>query len=128
VLADLIAHLDTLDLPAPVWRTGVRLAQRAADHPGVVLAYAELRAIVGTESDNTARAHLIKLHQAGVLWFRRNGDISITFYPMHVITERSRRAPSDQIDRPAISTNEGGRAPSDQPVKRLTILLQQLLT
>lgn len=107
MLADLIAHLDTLDLPASVWRTGVRLAQRAADHPGVVLSYAELRAIVGTESDDTARAHLAKLHKVNVLWFRRDGDISITFYPMHVIAERSRRAPSDQNDRPAITVIAG---------------------
>lgn len=118
MLSELIAHLDTLDLPAPVWRTALRLAQQANGYPAVVVSYAELRAIVGTESDDTARAHLAKLHKAGVLWFRRNGDISVTFYPIQadevLITERSKRSTSDQNDQPAISTDPGARSPSDQ--------------
>jgi DnaD/phage-associated family protein len=111
----LIAYLDTLDLPAPVWRTAVRLAQRAGEHLTINLSYEELRAIVGTDSDNTARAHLTTLHRAGVLWFRRNGLINISFC-RDVITSH----PSHHRDRSAITVMN-----QRSPVKRNGSLVHQ---
>jgi hypothetical protein len=108
---DLIAMLDEADLSANVWRTAVRLARLANGFGAVVLTYEQLRAIVGTESDGTARAHLIKLHDAGVLWYRRNAVVSVTFYTPQT---RARRAPDAQIDHDVITDEDDERAPDAQ--------------
>ena len=72
LLLELLEILDQLDLSAPVYRTAVRMARLADAHRSVVLTYEQARALAGTESDATVRAHLHQLHAAGVLWFRRN--------------------------------------------------------
>lgn len=114
MLEDLVDRLDTLDVSANLYRTAVRLARRANGYGAIVLSHEQLREIVGTDSDDTARSHLIKLHKAGLLWFRRNSVISVSFVQQPVITTRANRAPDDQIDRVARDVEVGGRACGDQ--------------
>lgn len=105
MLSELLDTLDQCDLSAPVYRTAVRMARLADAALSLSLTYAQARALAGTESDATVRAHLHQLHAAGVLWFRRNEVIRVGFYAPSVLAERAQRAPSAQNAEPA-STNE----------------------
>lgn len=110
MLDELIEHLDQVELSAPVFRTAVRMARLADAARAVVLTYEQARALAGTESDATVRAHLHQLHAAGVLWFRRNEVIRVGFYAQPVLAERAERAPSQQNVSPANTDTEDERA------------------
>jgi hypothetical protein len=110
MLDELLDHLDRIELSAPVFRTAVRMARLADAARSVVLTYEQARALAGTESDATVRAHLHQLHAAGVLWFRRNEVIRVGFYAQPVLAERAERAPSQQNASPANTDTEDERA------------------
>lgn len=116
MLDELLDHLDQVKLSAPVYRTAVRMARLADAARAVVLTYEQARALAGTESDATVRAHLHQLHAAGVLWFRRNEVIRVGFYAQLARAERAERAPSAQNVEPANTQTEAERAPSARNV------------
>jgi hypothetical protein len=96
MLPELLDRIDQIDVPAPVYRTAVRMARLADSTLSVTLTYEQARAITQTESDGTVRAHLHQLHAAGVLWFRRNEVIRVSFYASPAPDLRAERAPGQQ--------------------------------
>ncbi len=120
MLVDLLDSLDTLELPAPVYRSAVRMARQAGGSGMLTLTYAQARAVCGTESDATVRSHLHQLHAAGVLWFRRNEVIRVGFYapdvPLAVLAQRAQRASSAQNVEPANTDADDERALSARNV------------
>ena len=107
-LAAVVCAIDAADLTATAYRTAVRLALRADDDRQLSLSHGELLELVGTQSDGTARSHLISLQSAGLIWYRRATTVQIVF------VQRSERALSDQNARSAIASADTQRALSDQ--------------
>ena len=103
-LAAVLSELDNAQLPAPVFRTGVRLALRAGGSRQIELTHGEMALLVGTQAIATVRSHLVQLHATGLLWYRSG----------HSTTSIAFRALSDQIDRSAINGSSESRALSDQ--------------
>jgi hypothetical protein len=95
MIDQLLDILEEADLPAPMFRTAVRLARRTA--PGasyVAVTYAEMAQICGTDSDNTVRGHLAGLSRVGLFTYQRNHAVHIWW---KVIAERAVRASGDQV-------------------------------
>lgn len=113
-LAAVVCAIDAADLTATAYRTAVRLALRADDDRQLSLSHGELLELVGTQSDGTARSHLISLQSAGLIWYRRAATVQVVF------VQRSERALSDQNARSAIISQHGRdaeRALSDQDAR-----------
>jgi len=114
-LAAVVCAIDAADLTATAYRTAVRLALRADDDRQLSLSHGELLELVGTQSDGTARSHLISLQNAGLIWYRRAATVQIVF------VQRSERALSDQNARSAITSAGTQRALSDQNARSAII-------
>lgn len=97
MIDDLLDAIEAADLPAPMYRTAVRLARLCAGGRAAILSYAEIAAICGTESDNTVRGHLAKLHQVGLFNYKRNAVVTVWWAG----PSGDRRALDDQSDRTA---------------------------
>jgi hypothetical protein len=97
MIDDLLDAIEAADLPAPMYRTAVRLARLCAGGRAAILSYAEIAAICGTEADNTVRGHLAKLHQVGLFSYKRNAVVTVWLAG----PTGNQRALGDQSDRPA---------------------------
>lgn len=76
----IIARIESAELSIATYRTARRLLDRADQASGALtLSHDELRAVVGTDSDGTARSHLIQLQAAGLIAYRRNSTVQVWF-------------------------------------------------
>ena len=97
MIDDLLDAIEAADLPAPMYRTAVRLARLCAGGRAAILSCAEIAAVCGTEADNTVRGHLAKLHQVGLFSYKRNAVVTVWWSG----SAGNQRALCDQSDRPA---------------------------
>ncbi len=139
MLGAVLDQLEQSDLPAPMFRTAMRLARRtAAGSSYVRVTYEEMAEIVGTSSDHTVRGHLAGLSRAGLFTYQRNHAVHIWWkviaeraprasddqvpieYRQQVIVERAPRASDDQLpgeDGEPVIAERAPRAPHDQPLR-----------
>lgn len=76
----IVERIETADLNAAVYRTARRLLDLCNQQTGAArVTHAEMRTIAGTDADGTARNHLHQLQAAGILTYRRDGDVRIWF-------------------------------------------------
>ena len=97
IVRRMIDKLDRVDIPAPVYRTAVRLLLRTHPENGYArIAYEDMPAICGTDKPETARGHLAILAKHDLLTYRRNGAWNVIWHD-----------PADE--------SRGGRAESSAP-------------
>lgn len=108
-----ITAIESADLPAPQYRTAIRLAQLCADGP-VALSYDDALQICGTDSDHTVRGHLAGLHRAGLINYKRNHAVHVWWTAGE---ESDRPARESRVQRAPIDDNliatRADRAPGD---------------
>lgn len=97
-----ITAIESADLPAPQYRTAIRLAQLCADGPAV-LSYDDALEVCGTESDHTVRGHLAGLHRAGLINYKRNAAVTVWWTAGG--TEPDRPARESRVQRAPIDDN-----------------------
>lgn len=78
---DAINQIEAASLSPALYRTARRIVDRVhADNGYLRLEYADMRAIVETDSDETVRGHLSRLSAAGLITVRRNAAIHIYWH------------------------------------------------
>jgi hypothetical protein len=78
--AMIVERIETAELNAAVYRTARRLLDMCNQQTGAArVTHEQMRTIAGTNADGTARNHLHQLQAAGILTYRRDGDVRIWF-------------------------------------------------
>lgn len=76
----IVERIEAAELNAAVYRTARRLLDVCNQQTGAArVTHEEMRNIAGTNADGTARNHLHQLQAAGILTYRRDGDVRIWF-------------------------------------------------
>jgi hypothetical protein len=104
-------QIDEADLPAPVYRTAVRLLRMAAWNPDgyVRLTKPELMSLCGTDADGTMRRHLLELSDAEIIHYSTNKVVYISFHAWRIVEEDE----GDRNMRKSRAQNDLPRAPGD---------------
>lgn len=101
-----VTAVDAANLPATVYRTARRLLDRAHRDNGYArISHAELMVVCETQSEATARSHLVQLAAAGLITYRRNSDV-------HVYWHDWLEAPETETEVPRIEQVEPSTAPA----------------